>query len=67
LVDDVGHCYPSSGNKPAKSENYELACDASSSRRLVIRGNLALAVNHPMLDFGKYRALALTSRISATS
>jgi hypothetical protein len=67
LVDDADHYYRSNENKQVKSENCEHVYDASSSRRLVIRVSLVLDANHLMPDFGKYLALALTSKISATS
>jgi hypothetical protein len=67
LVVDVDHYYPSNGSKQVRSESYEPAYDASSSRRLVTRESLVLAVNPLTPDSGRSRVPALTSRTSAIS
>jgi hypothetical protein len=67
LVVDVDHYCPSNGNKQVRSESSEHVFDASSSRRLVIKESLVLAVNHLMPDFGRFHAPASTSKISAIS
>jgi hypothetical protein len=58
---------PSRGSRPARSENSELACDASSSRRLVTRESPALVASLPMLVSGRFPALVSTLRILVIS
>lgn len=67
MVVDVDRYYLSRGNKQVRSESCEPVFDASSSKRLVTRENLALVVNPLMPGFGRFLAPASTSRISAIS
>jgi hypothetical protein len=57
---------PSRESRPVRSGSSELACDASSLRRLVIRESPALVANLLMLVSGRSLALVSTLRTLVT-